>query len=153
MASYKFARVLDVDGACSEAVSCQTQALTAGCGFATTMLRLFLLPALDKVRAAVPSVCAKVVVDDLTLSRIGGQEQVEEDLAKVSRIFEAEIASMGMDIAVSKSQTVSANKGLREGLARRLQKLGAKAKQATKNLGVHFTPRGRTRDLRGGRSR
>ena len=50
--------------------------IVAGCGFATTLLKVVLLDALDVVTSGFPEVAAYAYVDDIDLAAVGKPAEV-----------------------------------------------------------------------------
>ena len=79
LAGYRLPRALMIDGVCSRTVVA-SRGITAGAGHAVVELRLLLSDLWDAVRAAHPSVCITVFVDDTGLEASGSARHVAQAL-------------------------------------------------------------------------
>lgn len=79
---YQSPRFLSVSGACSGSISINAS-IVAGCGFATTMLKLVLWAATVEAAQAFPSCRLKVLVDDMSVIATGKAAQVATDLVGI----------------------------------------------------------------------
>ena len=66
------ARHVELDGVAGDVLRAQG-GIISGCAFATTLLQLLLVGPQREVRAAHPTVSVRVMVDDFSLQRFGGQ--------------------------------------------------------------------------------
>ncbi len=146
IAMYSSPRVVKIGAECSLPVSLGTT-IVAGCTFATTLLKLVLLKALDLTSAAHNLVRLKVYVDDASVQARGLGDRAAKLVAAATRdlIEELQKPEVGLVVSTSKTHGVATNPTLGRQLAARLAASGLTTKSHTKNLGVDFAAGGRRR--------
>ena len=69
---------MEFDGVAGDALQAQ-RGIIPRCAFASTLLQLLLVGPIREVRAAHPTVPIRVVVDDLSLQRLGYHNRVTQE--------------------------------------------------------------------------
>eukprot|EP00959_Pyramimonas_sp_CCMP1952_P219200 4583185-Pyramimonas_sp.AAC.2 len=81
---------------------------------------MMLLAPLDKLHRACPSVSLAVVVDDLMLRRVGGQQRAVREVADAAFQLKLLLEKYDLHVAVKKSRTLANVAEAREALQQRL---------------------------------
>ncbi|CAK0903526.1 unnamed protein product [Prorocentrum cordatum] len=155
IAKYRGPRVLSLSGVCSDVVH-SSQTILAGCPFATTLLRLFLLSPLDKVCEHFPPAAPFNVVDDIALFMGGAAKVAQTRLGNATAYLCGLLEGQLLVISESKGKVLPSCSSAARGLAKRLSKWEFTAPAATRNLGCDFGmgPKGRrSRPVVGSRCR
>ncbi|CAK0816547.1 unnamed protein product [Prorocentrum cordatum] len=145
IAKYRGPRVLSLSGVCSDVVH-SSQTILAGCPFATTLLRLFLLSPLGKVCEHFPPAVPFNVVDDIALFMGGGAAKVVQTrLGNATAYLGGLLEGLQLVVSESKGKVLSPRSSAARGLAKRPSKWKFTAPAATRNLGCDFGagPKGR----------
>ncbi len=129
-------------GAVSEPTATLT-AVIAGLVIAIDCMYLMVIDALDRLRADFPQVKSIAYVDDLTLHRVGSEDEVRQDLAAATKQLVRELEE-GCRLVVSKGKSgaVASTRKLRRKLRATFGKLGIGVGRKTKLLGVDYQPGG-----------
>ena len=74
----------------------------AGCTHATTLLRVIITPVLDQLHRLAPAISITIVVDDLSLTSVGGEERVAANLAEAGGVLAVLFDDVGLPLARDK---------------------------------------------------
>ncbi len=137
------------------AVSNEVSTLTAviaGLVMATDCMFLAIIDVMDDLVLRFPAVRARTYVDDLTLSSIGGGEEVSRELNAATAecvrqledvcglVVSRRVPGRSVDSSAAKSVAVASTKKMRRALAPVLRKIGLRVVVRTKFLGVDYCP-------------
>jgi len=148
--AYQFARWVSLFGMVEKGVRA-TRGIIAGCGGATTLVKLASLRRLLAVSILHPEAPLDVFVDDLQLACEGDGDFICKSLPPAARTLHLVVKAAGSTVSQQKAALVASS----EPLARRLRDaIGPLAGSSTtwaKNLGVDYSA-GRARAYRSGRT-
>ncbi len=139
LAQYASGRMLSMGGRiCREMYP--TTGVVAGCSLAMVLTKIYLLRALDEYVSTIPpEVALDTHVDDFTLSAIGKEAAVLEDIMDAhSKLKEAVEGTLDCSFAEGKTAVTATTRNLAAAITRRLGIAGGVAKAATL-LGVDNT--------------
>ncbi len=141
-------------GAVSEETS-TLSAVVAGLVAAIDCMHLMVVDALDQLRCDYPQLRTIAYVDDLTLHRVGEEEEVKADLADATaQLVKSLEEDCRLVVSREKSGVVVSSEGLAGRLRRGMRRLGFGVSRKTKLLGVDYQPgrgRGCRREVQGKR--
>ena len=112
--------------------------IVAGCAFATTLLKVMLLTAMDLLMSSWRTVRAYLVVDDVTLAVYGRLKDVEFTIFGATRWLCDRLEADGFKISLTKGVLVSSDLEAGKRTAWRLRKGDFRLRREAKNLGVDF---------------
>ena len=112
--------------------------IIAGCGFATSLLRVVLLSPLDALLRCWGSLKLYVAVDDLTLAAHGRLRDIELAISKGTDSLCVELERLGLEISLTKGNVISSNLGAGQRVTRKLSRWGFQLHHSVRNLGVDF---------------
>ncbi len=143
---YRSPRVIKVGSACSSPIQLAST-IVAGCTFATTLLKVLIIRAMDATAALHNAVRINVNVDDARLQARGRGGSSADLVAAAAPclIDELQKPQVGLVVSMPKSHGVAATPSLRSKLGAELKKKGMAVKARTRNLGIDFTSGGRRR--------
>ncbi len=150
LAQYAAARMLSMGGRiCREMYP--TTGVVAGCSLAMVLTKIYSIRALDEfVSKAPPTVALDTHVDDFTVSAIGQEAAVLEDLmAAHEKLREVVEDTLLCNFAKGKTAITATSRSLAAAISRRLGVSGGVAKAATL-LGIDNTAAAPRASLRGG---
>ena len=75
-----------------------TRTVVPGCSFADLLMRLAILPSLDRLAEKWPAIFVGAVVDDIQLLSVGDKKLVEDDMLEVSRFLIGDLHEAGLTI-------------------------------------------------------
>ena len=138
LAAYRGARFVTQCGRAAPALFA-SRGVVAGCGFATTLVKVYCLEPLDGFARGRPAVALDAYIDDFTMSARGGRAEVLAGLqAAAEDMQQVVVAQLKGKIAVGKAAAASDDHTL-EGLQQRLGVLaGPPGARVATNLGVDF---------------
>ena len=113
----------------------------AGCGLATTWVKVYCLSPLEAFAKRHPKVKLEAYIDDLTLSTTGPSDKnVEVRLVAAAKdLLEIITKELRCDLAYEKTAVIASNDELAATLAKRLACTGAVPAASTASLGVDLT--------------
>ena len=140
LAGYRSARYIAQRGKTSHPLFAN-RGVVAGCGFATTWVKVYCVEAFDEFKRRHPLINIDAYIDDITLSITTGSQQLTEDLLVAAAEDLARLIKDELDceIAKEKSVVISSNDDMAKRLADRLQCVGAVPAASAANLGVDFS--------------
>ena len=139
LAVYAGPRAISAAGCVSREASLGTT-IVAGCGFATTLLKVVLIRCFDAAQQAFPEVSYFVYVDDSDLDVEGDRERIETNLPGATRFVIHYLENvLHCPVSRSKSVCLASTSGLRRSLGERLRALGIGIGARGRKLGVDFT--------------
>ena len=137
--AYKLPRLVGLNGMLAPAQR-PARGVVAGCGAATTLVKVLVLKAFDDYLAKHTEISLDSFVDDVQLSMCGKQEEEGPSLA-VAALDLAEVLTiqLGATISEQKAAVVASNNQVAEVVRKALGPLSDKETVIAKNLGVDFT--------------
>ena len=139
LAVYAGPRAISAAGCVSSVVNLGTS-IVAGCGFATTLLKVVLIRCFDAAQLAFPEVSYFAYVDDSDLDIEGDPERIEGNLPGATKFVVHYLENvLHCPVSREKSVCLASTAGLRRSLALRLRTLGIGIGTRGKKLGVDFT--------------
>ncbi len=134
------------------------QGIIAGCPFATSLIKVFMLRAIDRAKERLPiDVAVDIYIDDVAISTFGSNEEVARKLTLAYDIIcTALVEELGCTFAGDKTAVIATDKEVTRKLKEHLGVAGM-VKDAVPNLGIDATAgrrRGtsRTGTVRGGQT-
>ena len=116
----------------------------AGCAFATSLLKAYLLPIADKCVRIYPSIKLCVYVDDIGLRQFGWDEgAVARSVAWGTKAVIKDLHEAGSVVNVDKSAFVASTSRMGSQISRALASLRNRHSRVLKNLGAGLCSRGR----------
>ncbi len=146
LAVYSGPRMLSLNGAMS-APSYAWRGITAGCGFATTFVRIYSVAPFDRMVRELKWEFGEEApdpdsyIDDITLSATGTEDEVYNKLALGYEILKEVVEDeLECRVEVSKAAIVASSKRLVRRLMRKLGPYAGAPCEAAVNLGIDFAP-------------
>ena len=141
VALYKMDRAVTLDGATSAPFSPWSGAV-AGCSFADLTMRIFIICALDAVKAHWPSIRPAAVVDDIQLQSIGTRGEATSTAKGATRHLLRELADAKLVVNQGKLAVISNDPAAAKDVARGCPALRQARTTAARNLGIDFNAAG-----------
>ena len=140
LAGYRGARFISQRGKTTHPLVA-SRGVVAGCGFATTWVKVYCVEAFDKFKKRHPHINIDAYIDDITLSITTGDPKRTEDLLVAAAEDLARLIKEELDceIAREKSVVICSDDAMAKRLADRLGCVGAVPAASASNLGVDFT--------------
>ena len=144
VAAYGGARRLVVEGVCTEPFSIGGQSLIAGCSFATTLLKVYLLSVFDMLSRWHSGVELHVFVDDVDFNATHAvADQAAFEVAKAAERLLTEFERLGLKVGIHKCMVLGSSKAVRDKLMAHLGGLSRACdiplRSWGKKLGVQYT--------------
>ena len=114
----------------------------AGCSFATTFVKLYLMRRMDELVRRFPHVRWNVFIDDIGAEQTGLSAEAAQHVADAIGVLKEYLASVGCELAPAKTQVVSSSRwaARRVAVLMGLEPAQASSTQAAKFLGADFAP-------------
>ncbi len=136
LAAYRLARSIGTDGVFSR-ILVAVRGITAGSGFATTELRLFMLDTMIELKSRWPVLSTQLYVDDLTISASGVAERLLRLLDRVLQFLVSRLQDdLLMEVSTKKSVVMAGRPALAKRFAQIAKSKVTKAVRQTKLLGT-----------------
>ena len=124
--------------------------MPAGCSFATSLVRVFVLDVADLFLLNHPAVSLDICIDDWTVDQVGTEGEVLEELPyAVHNLGLALERDLGCELSIPKAAVVASSDHLAQRLRARVGRLAGGRVGTARRLGVDFAP-GRPRAQWGG---
>ena len=148
LSAYQCARHLAYAGMIVEALFA-SNGIIAGCHMATTIVKVYTITPFDKVCSVCPTVDFDFYIDDLTGSRSGSAQVVENALGEAATVLRAAVeGELHASLAMHKAAVVASSGQLAAKLRAKMGQLGGSPVSSAKNLGIDFAA-GRARVAHG----
>ena len=136
LAGYNFPRHLSLAGMTSQAV-CAMQGVVAGCGAATTLVKVFYYRPFLDFGLRHPRVVMDVFIDDTQVASQGREELLVEDIVEATSDLASIIeGTLGSQISLPKAAVVASSNSVAAKLRRALKAKAGAETYLAKNLGV-----------------
>jgi hypothetical protein len=137
LAAYGGPRMLSMEGALAREMY-PTRGIIAGCGLATTLVKVYCVAPFDKVQKALPApVHLDAHIDDLVLTCEAEPRRILVDLPKAEKELQHAIGvGLKARVAEGKAGLVATTKDLAEELKRRIPAIEGPVRRSMANLGT-----------------
>ena len=144
LAAYSGPRRILVDGQRTQPFSIGSRSLIAGCSFATTLLKVYLIKVFDMLSRWHSGVELHVFVDDVGMNATQSTpDETAEQLGRATERLLTELDRLGLKVGIHKCMVLGSSKAVRDALARFMGGLARACEiplQAWgKKLGVQYT--------------
>ncbi len=146
LAAYAGPRVLSLEGALA-APTYAWRGVAAGCGFATTFIRVYCIAPFDnlvrELQLSLPIAppILDAYIDDLTLNATGTKGEVLDALTTGYELLKEVVEEeLECEIEVGKAAVVASSKDIARTLTKKFGKYAGKACLSTPNLGIDYAP-------------